>query len=381
MGLDLSAVAAIDQQGYPLLRPEIAASLPYAAIFTESHDSEVIRLQVPKTLAYRRGMRTIATLLGCEATAEAIAAQRSELGWDALGAKCLAAARLEALLLDDSFLPEAALPLGDHQSLVPTHRVLQVERLAEALLPQVTQLEVFLEWFRSELDPPPAGVVAFKSSALQQGGIVEGAEIDQAAVGFDEVQYSMATHEPEEAPMNRARLDPHLNSFLLAQALEIAAKYSLPVQLQAGLGDVTQAPQLANPLSLRPLLETRAYRRVSLVLVTPHPFLQAASSLAAAYPQVYIEYGHTASVSAAGAGRALKTLLERCPTTKIVYGSGARFLPDAFYLAATAGRQALAQVLEDAVADGDLTGQDAEGIAIAILRGNAQRLYRVTSVS
>ncbi|MGF1537752.1 MAG: amidohydrolase family protein [Elainellaceae cyanobacterium] len=376
MGLDLD-FAAIDHHGCPLLHPKIAANLPYAAIFTDRNDSDVIRQQVPQTLSYRRGLNTMATLLGCEPTAEAIATRRRELGWAALVALCFKSANLSTILLDDSLLPEACLPVSWHQNQIKTHRILALEPLAERLLPQVTQFEVFLEWFRSELDPPPAGVVAFKSIAAERGGLkIQPTDFEQAALSFDEV-LQRAADNPSEA----VRLDAVLAHFLLAQALDIANKHGLPVQVHTALGAASQDLSLASPLNLRPLLEIPACRQVPIILLTGKPFTRETAYLAAAYPQVYVDYGRMIHVSSTGAQRTLQTLLEFCPTDKIVYGSGARFLPDAFYLAAKQGRRALAQVLEAAMAAGDLTGREAEAIAIAILRGNSQRLYNIGPVA
>ncbi len=45
------------------------------------------------------------------------------------------------------------------------------------------------------------------------------------------------------------------------------------------------------------------------------------------------------------------------------------------YLAAKWGRQIVTEILEEAIADGELTATEAEDIAIAILRQNALDLY------
>jgi len=379
MGLDLSALAAVDQQGYALLRPEIAATLPYAAIFTESHNPKIVSQFAPQTLAYRRGIRTMAALLDCEATEAAIASQRSAIGWDALAAQCFAAAGLDSVALDNSVLADATLPLSWHCGIVQTHRLLPLETLAEAILPQSRQFDSFIEWFRSELDPPPDDVVGFKSAVAYRGGLdIRPVEYEEARLSFDET--CRATEAAKDGDRGPVYINSPLAQFLLLHALEIAAKYALPVQIHTGMGGATLDLRLANPLHLRPLLEAPLYRQVPIILLnTAYPYLREAGYLAATYPQVYIDYGHIAALqSASGAIQALHQLLELAPTSKLLYGSGARFLPDAFYLAAAATRQTISYVLEEAVTHRDLTAQDAEAIAIAILQGNARQLYQLT---
>ncbi len=58
-----------------------------------------------------------------------------------------------------------------------------------------------------------------------------------------------------------------------------------------------------------------------------------------------------------------------------MYSADAKFIPELYYLAAKWGRQIVADVLEGASADLELTATEAETIAIAILRQNALEVY------
>jgi predicted TIM-barrel fold metal-dependent hydrolase len=75
---------------------------------------------------------------------------------------------------------------------------------------------------------------------------------------------------------------------------------------------------------------------------------------------------------------AIAMLLELSPTTKIMYSSDAHLIPELYYLGAKWGREALGYVLEQAIQTGDLTSQEAEAIAVDILRQNAATLYRIS---
>ena len=59
-----------------------------------------------------------------------------------------------------------------------------------------------------------------------------------------------------------------------------------------------------------------------------------------------------------------------------MYSSDAHSIPELYYLGAKWGRQLLGEVLEQAIADSDITVAEAEAIAVAILRENALVLYQ-----
>jgi predicted TIM-barrel fold metal-dependent hydrolase len=263
------------------------------------------------------------------------------------------------------------LPLEWHQQFVPVRRLLRLEVLAQNLLFQAESFDTFLEHFRSTLDPPEPGVAAFKSIAAYRTGLaIEPVAKEMAAARFDALR-----QQDVDKPMRLA--DKLLIDYLVAQALEVAAKHGLPVQFHTGFGDPDLDLRWANPLHLRPLLEDRRYRNASIVLLhASYPYMREAGYLASVYPQVYLDFGLAVPfLSVAGMRAALRMLLELAPTTKLLYSSDAHFIPELFYLGAKWSRTVLRNVLEEAVRDGDLTAQEAEAVAISILCENARALY------
>ena len=73
----------------------------------------------------------------------------------------------------------------------------------------------------------------------------------------------------------------------------------------------------------------------------------------------------------------LRALLELTPLTKILFSTDAHFIAELFYLGARWARRALAEELERAVSDGDLSVEEAEAAAEAVLRRNALQLYQL----
>ncbi len=81
-------------------------------------------------------------------------------------------------------------------------------------------------------------------------------------------------------------------------------------------------------------------------------------------------------LSVAGMRQTLRSLLELTPTSKVLYSSDAHLIPELFYLGAKWARTVLGQVLEEAVADGDLSAGEADGVA-RTASGECRRLYRL----
>jgi predicted TIM-barrel fold metal-dependent hydrolase len=278
---------------------------------------------------------------------------------------------MEALFLDDGFMAGKTLPLAWHERFVPVRRVLRLEVLAQDVIARSATFPEFLEAFRAELDPLPERVVAFKSIAAYRTGL-DIWPMDEAAArdAFDAVKRAHG-----DAP---ARLGSKpLVDRAVREGLRVAARHGLPVQVHTGFGDPDLDLRTANPLHLRPLLEDPELRGAPLVLLhASYPFTREAGYLAAMYPQAFVDYGLAVPcLSVQGMRRAVAMLLELAPTSKVMYSSDAHVVPELYYVCGKWGRSVLADVLEGAVADGDLRADEADAAAEAILRGNARRVY------
>jgi uncharacterized protein len=371
--MNLGEISAIDQHAHNLLKPEIASHYPYPISFTEGYDPDLINAHARHSLFYRRSLREIAQLLQCEPTEAAILECRQELGLEQLTQHCFQAANLEAIFLDDGFLADDVLPWQWHEQFIPVKRLLRLEHLAENLIVQEEHFDDFLDRFRSEIDPPRAKVVAFKSIAAYRTGLeIQAIQTEAAQWNFYELK--------RESHGKRLRLNnKFLIDFLITHTLEIAAKHQVPVQFHTGFGDPDLDLRLANPLYLREFLEDSRWRNVPIILLHgAYPYTREAGYLASVYPQVYVDFGLAVPfLSVAGMRSLLKQLLELTPTSKLLYSSDAHNIPELYYLGAKWGREILGSVLEEAVRDSDLTVTEADAIAAAILRENARELYRV----
>lgn len=373
--MNLHDIPAIDQHAHNVLRPDGTGQRSFLAAFTESSDPGITGEQVRHTFFFRRSLREIAELLGCDPTEQAVMVCRDELGLVEVARLCLKAANLESVHLDDGFLPEKIFPWKWHLQFVPVRRILRLEYLAEQLMSSEEDFNTFVDRFRAQLDPPPPEVVALKSIAAYRSGLDIAASPHSAARAcFIQLRsgYSRGSIRLTAKP---------LIDFLLTEALRLAARHHLPVQFHSGFGDPDLDLRLANPLHLRRVLEEREWRNVPVVLLhAGYPFAREAGYLAAVYPQVYLDFGLTVPfLSVAGMRSVLGQLLELAPFTKVMYSSDAHSIPELFYLGAKWGRDVLADVLQGAVADGDLAACEAEAAAERILLENARQLYPPSS--
>lgn len=375
--MDLSGVAVVDHHAHNIALDAVIAATPYAAPFTEASDPETVSRYAPDTLAYARSLRDLAELFGVAPEAEALRSARERLGVEATTRLCFDAANLEALFLDDGLMEGSVRPLSWHEQFVPTRRVLRLEVLAQKLVMRSSSFGAFLDGFRAAIQPAPAGVVAFKSIAAYRTGLrieapdLEAPDLEAAAAAFAALKREWPEGEPRLA--QKALVD-----LVVVEGMRAAAAQELPTQFHTGFGDPDLDLRLANPLHLRPLLEDPALRGARVVLLhASYPYAREAGYLAAMYPQVFVDYGLAVPcLSVSGMRRAVAMLFELAPTSKVLYSSDAHIVPELYYVCAKWGRQVLGDVLERAVAEGDLTAGQAEDAAEAVLRGNARQLYR-----
>jgi hypothetical protein len=299
------------------------------------------------------------------------------MGLEVLTEHCFRAANLRAVLLDDGFLPDATLPVSWHAQYLPARRLLRIEALAEDLLSACDRFDDFEGRYLATLEAPPAGVVGLKSIACYRTGL----DIRPVERAVARERFGLLKRGAGPGPFRLA--DKDLVDFLFAIMMECAAGRGVPVQLHTGFGDPDLDLRLANPLHLRALLEEPKYRTAPLVLLhASYPFVREAGYLASVYPQVYLDMGLAVPfLSVSGMRATVRQLLELAPASKVMYSSDAHFIPEAFYLSAKWGRRVLGEVLEGAVADGDLTAAEAEGFARLILAENARQLYRLEGLA
>lgn len=371
--LDLSHIAVVDGHAHPFLRPEAADRRPFASFFTESDLPAYIQRHAAATLAYRRAVADLASLLGCAPTEEAVRERRSLLPLAEYLKFLDAGGHIEAVLLDDGYPTADALSLAEMRAICPwrVERILRLETLLERLIPACATLDELTDRFLAELDGLAPQVAALKSIIAYRSGL----DLRRPSRSGVEAGLSQAQSAARRGPL-RLTAKAVLDRFVLL-ALAWSARHRLPFQLHTGFGDRDADLTAANPLLLRPILQDPELAEVPIVLLhAGYPYVREAAYLASIYPNVYVDLSLAVPLLWGQAMEGLLAeLLGLAPATKILYGSDAVGIPDPLWLGARWCREALAAVLGRAVERSQTTEDDARWAAERVLRSNAVELY------
>jgi hypothetical protein len=231
--------------------------------------------------------------------------------------------------------------------------VLRIERVAEEAL--AGSFGEFRERLRAEVASARSrGFAGLKTIAAYRTGLDIGPP-DAAAA---EAAFGSAGTRLESKP---------LLELALWDALGANEPDPLPVQIHVGFGDSDLFLPRVHPGYLKPLVER--FRETPFVLLHCYPFVREAGWLAHVYGNVFFDLSLTIPHVARPA-EMVRQALELAPVSKLLYASDAARTPELYFLAATWWREALAEVLAEA-----LDPADAEAAGRSILRENALALY------
>ena len=371
--LDLSDVPLLDHHAHPLSRDQQAITLDdFRLRFSESRD-RANAVYLSSTLVYRRAVRDLAALLGCDPDEQAVWDARTALPFAGLARRCFDACYMSRLLLDTGFGGAGNLGLPEMEQLsgVPVAQLLRLETMIEELLGQTDTLSQLEDAVRARVrDARSGGIAGLKSIAAYRGGLqIEPRSADDAGRALSDLQ-----------EIRRAGGIPRLTQrplleYLLLAALEEAAAIELPVQFHVGLGDDDADLRLANPLQLRPIVADPRFRRAPIVLLHCYPYVREAGYLAHLYSNVFVDVSLAVPLTGAGTAARFAEALELAPSSKVLFATDAHGIPELFFVAALQGRRALGRCLADHVAQQYLTPREARTVAEQILWRNAAAVY------
>jgi uncharacterized protein len=320
----LSRVPLVDHHAHGILRERPTLD-EFRGLFSESPDPRQWP-HIASGLTYRRAMRELAAFFGVAATEEAVYAHRIESDPAEYASSLLRATGTEVLLVDDGYPSvDVGTTWQELRDLAgcAAWPVLRIEaRAADAVREEVAAAR-------------NSGFVALKTIAAYRGGLDR---VSETVVG------ALEANEATGAP--------------------------LPVQVHCGFGDSDLHIQRADPGYLKPLVER--FRHTTFVFLHCYPFVREAGWMAHVYGNVFFDLSLTIPHVSRPA-EAVREALELAPVSKLLYASDAARTPELYYLAASWWREALADVLAEA-----LPADEAEQAGRAILRENALRVYALT---
>jgi uncharacterized protein len=350
-------------------------NLELRAVFTEAIDPQIAGDHMPNTAAYRMALRQLADELGCEPGEDAVVAAHNAAEPASYARHLLERSRTGMLLLDCGFTGGDAFAFSEQgdATALPQREIVRLETLAEGL---VRESSTPADWFtrvRGALrDAVGRGVVGVKTICAYRASLwLRPVDEDFLGIAFARLK-ALA----DEAETPRLSGD-NLCHALLFEAADECRSLDVPLQVHCGFGDPDEDLAEASPLGLRPLFVDPAYAGLRLVLLHCYPFHREAAYLCSVFPGVYMDLSLAIPMAALDGARAMREALGLCPWSKLLYASDATRLPEVYFVAAMAHRQALAEAFGELVARRALSLEGALDGGRRVLAENARSLYRL----
>jgi predicted TIM-barrel fold metal-dependent hydrolase len=328
----LATVGLVDQHAHGILREPPESLDTFRGLFSESLDPRQWP-HVATGVTYRRAIALLAEHLGCEPEEQAVYERRLASDPAEYAGSLLLATGTEWLLVDDGYPPPGTGTSWDELGELAgceAAPIMRIERVVDELGAAALAGEVASARER--------GFAALKTVAAYRGGL----DLDATPAAVrDALNVALEANETTGEP--------------------------LPIQVHCGFGDCDLHLPRADPGWLKPLVER--FRETPFVLLHCYPFVREAGWLAHVYGNVWFDLSLTIPHVSRPA-EALREALELAPVSKLLYASDAARTPELYVLAATWWRDALAEVLGEA-----LTPAEAEDAGRLILRENALALY------
>ena len=370
--LDLSQIPWVDGHMHPPLVPRPATAADYAWPWYEGN-AEYVHLSAD-LVPHRHALRQLAAILDCAPHEDAVIAAVAARGDEAWLDECVRRGGVGGLVVDTGYPPpERCLSVPALRAHVPTAWLLRVEVAAEGLVAETANAGDWLERVRAAcraaLDEGAAGlksIVAYRSGL----GVGEPAADDVAAA------FAALRERARSGGAVRLATKPLCDAVVLA-ALDVCRERGCSLQLHAGYGDRDLDLRAANPLELRPLLESGRADGVPLVILhAAYPFVREGALLAAVHEHVYLDIATCIPpLGRAALLECFRLALAIAPLSRIQASSDAAGLIEQVLLGAVRARDVLGEALGELVAHGELHAGAAEDAAEAILGGTSRRLY------
>ncbi|MCC7451923.1 MAG: amidohydrolase family protein [Anaerolineae bacterium] len=372
--IDLADAPIIDHHAHALIKAQPQTVAQLQTYFTESPDPVIKAQYVPDTIMWLWGIRELAGYFKCDLTPEAVLAARNAIPLADLANRMWQDQNSEALFIDYGFGAAINYSVAEMRPMLNQKiaMLLRLETFAQELIVQHAT-------FRQVEDAYIAGVEAARDNghiglksiiAYRTGLDIQWVTRDEAMRAFGPVK------DRADAEGKLRLADKTLCDYLVLKALEVAQKQELPIQFHTGFGDTDVDMIKANPLHMRPLLQSGKFDKVKFVLLhSAYPYTRHLGYLAAMYPNVFMDISLAIPFITTEIPRMMHEIFGLTPFTKVLYSSDAFSIPEIFWLANKWGRAALEQVLTEYVDRGVLTQPQALKAGRQVLGDNARTVY------
>jgi predicted TIM-barrel fold metal-dependent hydrolase len=301
--------------------------------------------------------------------AETYLERRAELGAAEVAARLLGACGIEQFFVDTGYLPIALTSPAELARLGGGigREIVRLEQVAEQIAPSQSAAG-FANAFREALHQRVSGgAVGVKSVAAYRVGL----DIDPARPTDAEVVAAASQFLAGLGSAGPRLADSTLIRFLIWTGIDVG----LPVQFHVGYGDASIDLAQADPLLLTPLLRATTHTGVPIMLLHNYPFHRQAGYLAQVFDHVFVDVGLATQNVGVGVAMVLRELLELAPFGSVLFSTDAFGLPELFSVSTVLFRRALAQLLDEGIAEESWSARDAERFGLMIAADNARRAY------
>lgn len=328
------------------------------------------------TLYFHYAVRALAAFFGCEATLEAVSAQRNQAvqaDYPGYVQRLFAHCQLATLVPDFGY-PQPPMALTAFRQdvgipVVPIYRI-------EPLIAQLLKTDIGWSEFKQRYDDAIAhalqheGYRGVKSIIAYRTGLAVSPlsrTADQGLQALDAIRRGTGDNAMKK-----------LRDHLLCRALELCMEHEVPMQIHTGMGDYEVNLVQCRPALLLDLLRFPTFRTCRVLLVHGgYPYQAEAGYMANMLPRLYCDVSEGIPFAGHAAKRIYLEVLEMAPLNKVVYGSDGFTCPETYYVGAVLGKQALTAALQELVQSGFLAVADAAQAGAQILADNARTLYRL----
>lgn len=261
-----------------------------------------------------------------------------------------------------------------YATLVPQDQycdIVRIERVFEELVPLKLPFEEYVKQFHIHTDRQIQihNAVGLKTLVAYFSGLhIQDISDEQAKPAYE--KYVLQGDDD-------FRAKKAVHDHLVCMGLEACIRNKMSMQIHVGFGPSAFCLlEDMNPLGLVEIIRSpRFLNKVPIVLLHAcDPFIKEAGYLTSQFENVFCDFSSIGFVSV-NCYSMIRTLMERAPVEKLLYGSDCVCFPETAWLAAKHGRSQLTKLLQDLVDEELLSEKRAQRFGEMMLCENALAVY------
>ena len=357
--IDLKTIPVLDNHSHFF---KVKNSItPLASSLTLSLNNMPIE-QLRHTLIYQDILSSLSKILGTPLSEENVLSQRKivmESNYHNFVKILFSDANIQWMIIDIG-LEKSSVDFSEFENLCPAkvYYVYRSETMVDSLWKKKVPLHIAIKELRKSIEKDNAVLkfVALKSIIGYRTGL--------KIVPYENIENVDETDE-------KAYRD-----LLFIETAKICREMNIPMHIHAAFGESNLDLRENNPLHLKPFLESKYAKDLSIVLIHGgYPYTFEAGYLAAMYPNVFVDISEFIPFASMGMQRGVEDILSMCPTTKILYGSDGFGIPETHWHGALSAKRTIATIVNSLTDSHRISSAYGEKMIHHILYENSMNLH------